>query len=130
MKKSIEELQEMIDSSPVKPSQTWRHYKGSVYKIEELLVDCNTNEIMVAYTCYDWNNLTPFKFTRPLSEWFDEVEPGVQRFCRVRNRNVLMTDEEFAMIPTITKNRKEEADEGLDGMRKLWHRISRYFRHG
>lgn len=125
MKKSIEELQEMIDSSPVKPSQTWRHYKGSVYKIEELLIDCNTNEVIVAYTCYDWESYTSFKFTRPLSEWFDEVEPGIQRFCRVRHRNMLMTDDEFKIMETITKNKKEHADEGLGRVRKLLGRISR-----
>lgn len=126
MKKTPEALREMIETSPIRPPQLWRHYKGGLYRVEELLIDSNTNEIIVAYTNLDWESgLDSFRFTRPLSEWFDEVEPGVQRFCRVRYRNVLMTDEEYAMIPTIIKTRKEKADEGLGRMRKRWNRISR-----
>lgn len=72
----------MIETSPIRAPQTWRHYKGGLYRVEELLIDCNTNEIVVGYTSLDWESgLDSFRFTRPLSEWFDEVEPGIQRFA-------------------------------------------------
>lgn len=128
MKKTPEALIEMIETSPVKVQQTWRHYKGGVYRVEKLLTDSNTNEIVVGYTSLDWESgFGSIIFTRPLSEWFDEVEPGTQRFCRVRNIPVYATEDEYKTIQTITKNKKENTDEGLGRMRKLLSRISRYF---
>jgi hypothetical protein len=128
MKKTGEQLREMMQTSPVRAGQRWRHYKGDVYLIEELLIDCNTNEIIVSYINNHWD--TPvygIKFTRPLAEWFDEVEPDIQRFCRVQFRNILATDSEFEMMQILTKNKKEQVDEGLGRMRELWNRISRRF---
>ena len=128
MKKTPEALREMIETCPIRAPQTWRHYKGGLYRVEELLIDCNTNEIIIGYTSLDWESgLESFRFTRPLSEWFDEVEPGIQRFSRVRNVSVYVTEDEYKTIQTITKNKKESADEGLGRMRKLFSRVSRYF---
>ena len=125
MKKSQSELFDMLEASPVRVGQTWRHYKGTLYKVEDLLVDCDTNEIILAYTTADLWEASTIKFARPLSEWLEVVEPGIQRFCRVRSRTLMMTDDEFKMMETITKNKKEDIDEGLGRMRKLWNGISR-----
>lgn len=127
MKKSQSELFDMLAESPVKPGQIWRHYKGGTYHIEDLLVDCNTNEIDVVYTIHDPFETTSIKFTRPLSEWFDEVTPGIQRFDRLRNRTFWVTERELKMIePLIGNNYKEvKANERLGRMRKLWNGISR-----
>lgn len=127
MKKTYEQIFDMLGSSPIRVGQTWRHYKGTLYRVEDLLVDCDTNEIILAYTNADPWEASTIKFARPLSEWLEEVEPGIQRFCRVRSRTLMMTDDEFEIMETITKNKKETPDEGLVGVRKLWNRISRCF---
>ena len=129
MKKMYCELIDMIGSSPVKVGQLWRHYKGDIYKIEDLLVDCNTNEIILAYTYTDPYEASSIKFSRPMSEWLEEVTPGVQRFSKVRYRSLPLTDREFEMVqPLIGNNYKEEkANERLGRMRKLLGRVSRRF---
>ncbi len=127
MKKTYEQIFDMLGSSPIRVGQTWRHYKGTLYKVEDLLVDCDTNEIILAYTNADPWEASTIKFARPLSEWLEEVEPGIQRFCRVRPHTLMMTDDEFKIMETITKNKKEDTDEGLGRVRKLLDRISRRF---
>lgn len=127
MKKTYEQLFDMLGESPVKVGQIWRHYKGSIYKVEDLLVDCNTNEITVVYTSADPWEVSSVKFSRLITEWLEEAEPGIQRFSRVRTYSFLLTQREFEMVqPLIGKNYKEEkANERLGRMRKLLDRISR-----
>lgn len=129
MKKMYCELFNMLKTSPVRVGQLWRHYKGDIYKIEDLLVDCNTNEITLAYTYADPIKASTIKFSRPMSEWLEEVEPGIQRFSKVCYRSLPLTEREFEMVqPLIGKNYKEEkANERLGRMRKLLGRISRRF---
>jgi hypothetical protein len=127
MKKSISELNEMTLKCPVQPGELWRHYKGRLYKVLQLVIDCNTNEVVVIYEFMDDDfNITTF--CRPLSEWTDEVAPGVLRFARVKHRSLLLTDAEYNQLRTEQKiNKKEDANEGLGRMRKLLGRISRCF---
>lgn len=93
MKKSVSELLEMIDNCGVRKGQHWRHYKGDVYEVKNIVVDCNTNEPVVVY----WLEgvLHYIEFCRSLDEWNSTTEDGEPRFVQVRKREVFFTDEEF-----------------------------------
>lgn len=96
MKKSMRELVDSIDKSGVRVGQYWRHYMGTVYEVKDVVIDCNTNEVVVVYWPDDGELYV--KFCRSLSEWLSETEDGQPRFSRVRKRELFLTDDEYYAI--------------------------------
>ncbi len=65
--------------------EVYRHYKGDSYRVVELALHSNDEEWMVMYEPLYENPDAPF-FTRPLREWWQEVEwegKKVQRFTKI-----------------------------------------------
>lgn len=95
MKKSKEELRALIrdayDRGLVNES-AWRHYKGETYVVLDVVIDCNTNEVMVVYYHERDEHVL---FTRPLEEWLEETEHGL-RFERVFEYLVSATPSEMS----------------------------------
>lgn len=50
----------------------YKHYKGGVYIVLDVLVDTNTSELRVSYLSDEHN----YRWSRPLSEWMDMVDPA------------------------------------------------------
>ena len=74
-----------LPANAPKIGEVCRHYKGDLYKVFELALHSNDGEWMVVYSpqyeCPDAH-----LFTRPLREWFEEVEwegKSVQRFAKM-----------------------------------------------
>lgn len=103
MKKSLRELNELVHSCPVRQAQLWRHYKGTIYEVKDVVIDCNTNEPVIVYWPYDQVEFV--KFSRPLAEWLSETEDGQPRFSRVRKREMYLTDDEYQAISGETNER-------------------------
>lgn len=99
MKKDRKALIDEMDKARlcrVTEESTWRHYKGTIYRVLELGFDCNTNEMVVIYQeSNDNHTLYPITFTRPYSEWHDEIEEGIRRFEYVDARIIYMSDKEY-----------------------------------
>jgi hypothetical protein len=75
---------------------TWRHYKGTIYRVTDVAFDCDTNEMLVVYQIEnEYEQDYPISFSRPYSQWHDEVEEGVRRFVQADARTIYMTDEEY-----------------------------------
>ncbi len=53
--------------------EVYRHYKGDSYRVKLLALHSNDDEWMVVYEPLYENPDAPF-FTRPLREWYEEVE--------------------------------------------------------
>lgn len=82
--------------SGVVEGSTWRHYKGTIYRVTDIAFDCDTNEMLVVYQIEDeYENDYPITFSRPYSQWHDEIEEGVSRFEQVDARTLYMTDKEY-----------------------------------
>lgn len=67
-------------SAEAKPSvgAIYRHFKGSLYRvISTKLMSHDETECVLYQPLYDSEWLF---FSRPISQWFEEVAPGVQRF--------------------------------------------------
>lgn len=65
------------------PGSKWHHYKGNEY---QLLGCCRleaTKEPHVVYKRWDGTEFGEW-WCRPLSEWHQEVAPGVRRFTEVQ----------------------------------------------
>ena len=76
---------------------TWRHHKGTIYRVTDIAFDCDTNEMLVVYQVEDeYEKEYPFSFSRPYSQWHDEIEEGIKRFEQVEARTLYMTDEEYS----------------------------------
>lgn len=56
-----------------KVSEEYRHYKGNAYRVVGIALDSNDDEWMVVYEPM-YENPVAKLFTRPLSEWSEEVE--------------------------------------------------------
>lgn len=81
----------------VTEGSTWRHYKGTIYRVTDIAFDCDSNEMLVIYQVEDeYEKEYPFSFSRPYSQWHDEVQEGIKRFQQVDARTIYMTDKEFA----------------------------------
>ncbi len=68
-----------------KEGEVYQHYKGDQYRVKLLALHSNDDEWMVVYEPLYENPDAPF-FTRPLREWFEEVEwegKTVERFASV-----------------------------------------------
>jgi hypothetical protein len=82
--------------SGVIEGSTWRHYKGTIYRVTDIAFDCDSNEMLVVYQVEDeYQQDYPISFSRPYSQWHDEVEEGIKRFEQVDGRILYMTDEEY-----------------------------------
>lgn len=88
MENLIDELHLSIQKTLDRNKQYWKHYKGDVYEIVDLVFDSETNNLVVVHSPvengYDPVNFTNVNFSIPLSEWLEEVEPGIQRFTKVK----------------------------------------------
>jgi hypothetical protein len=65
--------------------ERFRHYKGDLYEVVSLALHSNDDEWMVVYKPLYENAVAPL-FTRPLREWFEEVEwegKSIPRFTSV-----------------------------------------------
>lgn len=75
---------------------TWRHHKGTIYRVTDIAFDCDSNEMLVVYQIEnEYEHDYPVSFSRPYSQWHDEIEDGVKRFEQVDARTLYMTDKEY-----------------------------------
>lgn len=99
MKKSMTSLfseRNKANHAGVIEGSTWRHYKGTIYRITDIAFDCDSNEMMIIYQVEDeYEKNYPVSFSRPYSQWHDEIEEGVKRFEQVDVRIFYMTDKEY-----------------------------------
>ncbi len=68
-----------------KVGETYRHYKGDLYRVKLLALHSNDEEWMVVYEPLYENPDAPF-FTRPLREWREIVNcegKNIERFVLV-----------------------------------------------
>ena len=77
-----EELQQKLNkaSEVVLVGKTYIHYKEKPYKVTQLSILESTNEVCVIYEALYGKHLS---FTRPLSNWLEEVDVDgkiIQRF--------------------------------------------------
>lgn len=72
-----------LPDNPPRKGETYRHYKGDLYKVYELALHSNDEEWMVVYEPMYPNPDAPF-FTRPLREWGQVVERDGKRVERFR----------------------------------------------
>lgn len=66
------------------PNQYYKHFKGPLYKVEKIGLDCDTSEPVVVYYCV----MQRQTYTRKLSSWLSskKLDDGteVKRFTKVR----------------------------------------------
>ncbi len=101
MKKTFEELERLVIDCPVQIGQSWRHYKGGIYKVVDKVIDCNTNEVVLTYDYTEPNTFMTIRFCRPLAEWLSTTEDGQPRFSLVKKRELYLTDEEYKQVKGI-----------------------------
>lgn len=58
------------------PNQTYRHYKGGLYKVLFLSKHTETGEILVNYQSVLFGSY----FSRPLDSWNEKTSQGFERF--------------------------------------------------
>lgn len=110
MKKTEQELLDALNEASnvhkLRKETLWRHYKGDIYEVTGLSIDCNTNEVLVLYRrkfepfdlgAENWGMMGDITFTRPLREWLEVVD-GIQRFVRVGPYTCYMTANEYNMF--------------------------------
>lgn len=62
----------------------YKHFKGGLYLVEDIIYHSETGEKMVAYRAlYGDNKL----WCRPYDMFMEEIEPGKYRFEEVKNPN-------------------------------------------
>jgi hypothetical protein len=66
----------------VKAGQLWRHYKGGLYRVLHAALRESDLAEAVVYVAAR-GDLLPTVWVRPLSEWLEEVSPGVERYTLV-----------------------------------------------
>ncbi|MES2629216.1 MAG: DUF1653 domain-containing protein [Bacteroidota bacterium] len=65
------------------PKELYRHYKGGLYLVEDLVTHSEDESTMVLYRSLRANGRL---FVRPLSMWFELIpELGVERFTKVED---------------------------------------------
>jgi hypothetical protein len=69
--------------------ELWKHYKGKLYEVVIYGRDEKTGNLQVVYREVQDHMgtkrvLRGIPWIRPLTEWTEEVEPGVQRFTKVK----------------------------------------------
>ena len=65
----VTRLQEANRSVPV--GGIFRHYKGGSYKVTDLVINENTQSVMVVYTP-TIDVRVPMKFVRPIEQWYEK----------------------------------------------------------
>lgn len=72
-----------------RPGEIWRYYRGGFYKVLEVAVNVETDELFVVFVSYfQEEDCGTLKWCRPVSGWFDEVEfegAPVQRYVKIRD---------------------------------------------
>jgi hypothetical protein len=63
----------IIPESCPKAGETYKHYKGDLYRIVLLAEHSNDNEWMVVYEAMYEHPDAPY-FTRPLRQWHERIE--------------------------------------------------------
>lgn len=89
MKLNQSELLESIEPVEAMVGQTYVHYKGDIYRVTGVSIDCNTSEPRVHYCKIGMDRIT---FSRPYSEWNQMVDDKTARFERVRLEMFYMKD--------------------------------------
>ncbi|MEN9552215.1 MAG: hypothetical protein RI935_592 [Candidatus Parcubacteria bacterium] len=77
-------IPQMPQKFPIK-GEKYRHYKGDLYEVVGLAIHSNDDIWMVVYKPL-YENADAEMFTRPLDEWFSEIEWNgnlVQRFSLI-----------------------------------------------
>ena len=107
VKKSLEELDYEISNAGVFNGQRYKHIKsGDFYTVISLVVDCNTNELVVIYA--PATATTEVKFCRPLKEWNELLPDGVtKRFELLKIQTLEVTDSEFSEIIDLLVNKNK-----------------------
>ena len=75
----------MIDLRDLEIGSKWRHYKGTLYAIVCCCRYENTEEPCVVYVQVNPDEpdaLLGQYWCRPISQWEEEVQPGVKRFTK------------------------------------------------
>lgn len=65
----------------IKPNSLWRHYKGGVYIVKELVVLESNGELFVAYNRK--HNPVQHNWIRPAREWEQKVQETKSRFTHI-----------------------------------------------
>jgi hypothetical protein len=65
----VNRLQAANNSVPV--GSTFRHYKGGTYKVTDLVINENTQSVMVVYAS-TVDIRVPMRFVRPVEEWYEK----------------------------------------------------------
>jgi hypothetical protein len=84
-KKTIGELVEDICNTGIQYDEIYKHYKGKFYRVDDIVIDCNSNEPLVIYK--EMINVggkmieasNPISFCRRATEW-NEIVDGHRRF--------------------------------------------------
>ena len=102
MKKSKDELINLLAASPVQMNQRWRHEKtGNIYLVDNVFVDCDTNDLIVGYRpCDRFSNMEGIYFCRPLSAF-------KEKFSRVEEVSLWLTHEDLKKIEGVLKKTDE-----------------------
>lgn len=95
MKKSKEELTKILNNTyqEIPTGSFWQHYKGNIYVVKGLTVDCDTNEIYIVYNEYMNSSII---FSRLYKSWVSFVldsEIPIKRFVRVEPKEVTIWQE-------------------------------------
>lgn len=70
----------------MEPGSLWCHYKGGIYTLMCMARQEATGEPQVVYKRGDQHEYGEH-WVRPLKEWHQEVEPGTNRFTRIKGAN-------------------------------------------
>lgn len=64
-----------------RPGQTWKHYKGGLYRVIDLVCQESDERICVVYNGIDKENQMPLNWSRTLESWMETVSLlGIPRF--------------------------------------------------
>lgn len=115
-KKSFTELNQDICNTGVKFDHVYRHWKGTLYRVVNIVIDCNTNEPIIVYndiSQYAIGQAAPL-FARKVSEWNEVIDDnGTRRFEAVRAVSLMLTEKELQTL------KEKVVDDGLDRMSSL-----------
>jgi hypothetical protein len=69
--------------------ETFRHYKGGIYTVDDLVIDTDDGSVRVLYfrvdgPDFDFDAELGIRFVRPIGEFLGKNEEGKPRFQRVR----------------------------------------------
>lgn len=112
-KRSYAELNQDICNTGIHFDHVYRHWKGDLYRVTNIVIDCNTNEPVIIYSHMKQEAIAEAAplFCRRVSEWNEVVDDkGTRRFEPVRAVNLMLTEKEYQEL------KGKEVDNGLDRM--------------